>query len=236
MFTVKKTILILAAALLALPGVALAQGKGGGKPTGTTVVPTGGNATVDNLVNRYGPLAGSPENAQSLVNGLRDGTEVVLTRTVQGPPPPPPAPQTCTRVVQQTQPCQVPVYFPGTTFQIGTTTGTCTVNVNETYDCTPAASTTPPAPTLERVAFTPPTGNMGLGNVDIALAFATAQLTEAGVTSPAPADVKAALMGGQVTGQVTGKNSAVTLPGVLTLRAGGMGWGQIANQLGYKLQ
>jgi hypothetical protein len=233
MFTVKKTILILAAALFVLPCVALAQGKGGGKPTGTTTVPVGGNATVETLVNRYGPLAGSPENAQSLVNGLRDGSEVVLTRTVQAPPPPPPpppAPQMCTRVVQK--PCNEPIFIPGTNIQIGTK---MVCDVTETYDCTPPAppvSNTPPPPTTERIAFTPPTGNMGLGNVDIALAFAQAQLTEAGVKNPTPADVQAALMGGTVTGQ----NNSMNLPGILKLRAGGMGWGQIANQLGYKLQ
>ena len=75
-------------------------------------------------------------------------------------------------------------------------------------------------------------GNLGLGNVDIALAFAQAQLVEAGVMSPTPNDVQAALMGGSVTGQ----NNSMNLPGILTLRASGMGWGQIANQLGYKLQ
>src|SRR5689334_15868121 len=50
MFTVKKTILILAAALFVLPGVVLAQGKGGDKPTGTTTVPVGGDTSLDGLM------------------------------------------------------------------------------------------------------------------------------------------------------------------------------------------
>lgn len=224
----KKFMLLLAAALFVLPATGMAQGKGSGKPTGTTTVPVGGNNSFDGLVQKYQALAGSADNVQSLVSGLRDGTEVVLTREVQAPPPPPPAPQMCTQTVMV--PCQVPQFLPGTNIPTGFMVDS-TCPSTQTYDCTPPAA--PPAPpTIERITFTPPTGNMGFGNVDIALAFAQAQLIEAGIKTPAPADVKAALMGGQVTGQ----NNSLNLPGILTLRASGLGWGQIANQLGYKLQ
>jgi hypothetical protein len=215
MFTVKKTILILAAALAVLPGFALAQGKGGDKPTGTTTVPVGGEMSLDGLAKKYGAFAGSPENAQSLVSGLRNGTEVVLTGIEQ------PTGQVCTSQVMEpcpplTGPGGIPLPpIPGSQPQM------CAKD--KVVPC-------PPSPVRE--TFTPPTGNMGLGNVDIALAFAQAQLLELGIKTPSPKETKASLMGGQVTGSSNSRN----LPGILTLRAGGMGWGQIANQLGYKLQ
>ncbi len=103
------------------------------------------------LIERYTALAGSKQNATSLVNGLRDGKEVKLTK--------------------------------------GTTTET----------------------------FTPPTGKMGYGNVDNALALATASLEKKGITQPTPAQLEASLMD------------------VLKLRAEGQGWGQIAQARGVKL-
>lgn len=80
--------------------------------------------------------------------------------------------------------------------------------------------------------FTPPTGKMGYGNVYTSLALAKQQLANAGITEPTAQQLEAALVGGTVTspsGQTT------TLTGVLELRAQGMGWGQIAQQYGYKL-
>lgn len=103
------------------------------------------------LIERYTALAGSKQNATSLVNGLRDGKEVKLTK--------------------------------------GTTSET----------------------------FTPPTGKMGYGNVDNALALATASLEKKGITQPTPAQLEASLME------------------VLKLRADGQGWGQIAQAQGVKL-
>jgi hypothetical protein len=118
------------------------------------------------LVERYTGLAGSKENATSLVTGLRDGKEVRLTNA-QG---------------------------------------------SET--------------------FTPSTGKMGYGNVDHALALAEASLRQQGITNPTPAQLEAALMGGKIT-LASGKT--VELQGVLQMRASGMGWGQIANSMGFKL-
>lgn len=94
----------------------------------------------------------------------------------------------------------------------------------------PSSSTT-----TVTVKFTPPTGNMGWGNVDIALAFTEAQATENGIKNPpTPPQLQAILIGGQVINTVLKTN--VKVPGILTLRASGMGWPQIAEQLGFKLQ
>lgn len=120
------------ATLLALPLTGLAQSEG-------------------QLIERYTALAGSKENATSLVTGLREGKEVTLIR--------------------------------------GTTTET----------------------------FTPPTGKMGYGNVDNALALAAASLQEKGITQPTPAELEAAAMA------------------ILQMRFDGMGWGEIAKAQGFKL-
>ena len=233
MFTVKKTILILAAALTVLPGVVLAQGKGGDKPTGTTTVPVGGEMSLDGLMKKYGAFAGSPENARSLVGGLRDGVAVELTRTVPAPPPPPQVCYQTNSVPCAVQPAPPPPPPPGPGgFGFAPPPPPPPVQMCEQKVEVPCPPAPPAPPVVESESFTPPTGNMGLGNVDIALAFAQAQLLELGIQTPKPAEVKASLMGGQVTGPSNSRN----LPGVLKLRAGGMGWGQIANQLGYKLQ
>lgn len=128
----KKLLAFFGAAVLALPIPALSQSQ-------------------DQLVERYTTLAGTKQNATSLVTGLRDGKEVTLTR--------------------------------------GTTTET----------------------------FTPPTGKMGYGNIDNALALAEASLAKQGITQPTPGQLEASVMD------------------VLKLRADGMGWGQIAQHYGFKL-
>jgi hypothetical protein len=76
-------------------------------------------------------------------------------------------------------------------------------------------------------SFTPPTGKMGYGNIDNALALAEASLKAQGITHPTPEQLKAALVGGTVNG--------TKLDGVLALRASGQGWGEIAQSLGFKL-
>ncbi len=65
--------------------------------------------------------------------------------------------------------------------------------------------------------FTPPTGKMGYGNVDHALALAEASLKEKGITRPTPAQLEAATME------------------ILRMRADGRGWGEIAHSQGFKL-
>jgi hypothetical protein len=97
-------------------------------------------------------------------------------------------------------------------------------------------STTDPVTTTTTVTtFTPATGAMGYGNVYIALGLAEASLEEAGVVSPTATDIEAALNGGTVTPDINDPATTVELTGVLVLRADGMGWGKIANQIGVKL-
>lgn len=86
--------------------------------------------------------------------------------------------------------------------------------------------------TLDATTITPPTGKMGIGNVFISLALAQQELAAAGIKSPTPIQIQAALTGGTITG-ADGKT--VQLQGILTQRAAGMGWGQIANSMGIKL-
>ena len=105
----------------------------------------------DQLVSKYTTLAGSKENAASLVSGLRDGKEVKLTRNG------------------------------------------------------------------DTETFNPPTGKMGYGNIDNALAITQASLKEKGITNPTPAQLEAGVMD------------------VLRQRAAGEGWGRIAQSYGFKL-
>lgn len=81
-------------------------------------------------------------------------------------------------------------------------------------------------------SFKPATDKMGYGNVDLALGLAQASLAEHGIHNPTPEQIKAALNGGTIT---TKSGQRVTLPGVLKLRASGMGWGQVAHKLGVKV-
>lgn len=127
----------------------------------------GGTVVSDRISGDFSSFAGSPENAQSLVNGLRNGTEVRLA--------------------------------------------------------SPAA---PPA------SFTPPTGKMGYGNVFISLALAKQSLAAQGITQPTPEQLRTAMLGGQM---VNGSGQLVQTQGVLAMRAEGMGWGQIAHSMGFKL-
>lgn len=204
MFNRKPVVLLAAAVLLALPVAVMGQATKGGD-TATTTVPVGsgkGPVTGEQLIQRYLTLAGSEANAKSLVNGLRNGTEVTLTGTVAAPAPPPPP------IFGGFAPPPPPP---------------------------PPGSTGPTTTTIE-VNFVPPTGNMGWGNVDIALAFTEAQLTELELGKPTPRQLQAALMGGEVEYGSTTPKMKKTLPGILQLRASNMGWAQIAALLGYKLQ
>ena len=81
-------------------------------------------------------------------------------------------------------------------------------------------------------SFTPKTDKMGFGNVNIALSLAKATLAEQGIKRPTPAQIEAALNGGTVTNSA-GKQ--VTLTGILTQRASGLGWGKVAQANGFKL-
>ena len=91
------------------------------------------------------------------------------------------------------------------------------------------------SPVRTTTTINPPTGKMGFGNVFISLALAKQQLSQAGITQPTPTQLQAALLGGTIT---TGSGTTATttkLQGILTMRSQHMGWGQIAQKLGFKL-
>jgi hypothetical protein len=108
------------------------------------------SANDDRLVDRYTALAGSKQNAKSLVTGLLEGKEIKLVR--------------------------------GRTTQ----------------------------------KFTPATGKMDYGNVDITLALAEASLKERRITRPTPAQLHD------------------TVAAILKLRAEGKDWAEISKTHGYK--
>lgn len=83
--------------------------------------------------------------------------------------------------------------------------------------------------------FTPPTGKMGYGNVFISLAVAKQDLANAGITQPTAQQLQTALMGGTITSGTGAGATTTKFAGVLQMRSQGMGWGQIANSLGFKL-
>lgn len=85
---------------------------------------------------------------------------------------------------------------------------------------------------ITTTAFQPATGELGHGNAAISLALAQESLSQAGITQPTPAQIEAALNGGTLT---RSDGTTATLNGVLTLRAAGQGWGDIAKTLGVKL-
>ncbi len=82
-----------------------------------------------------------------------------------------------------------------------------------------------PAGTEVMTTFSPATKPMGYGNIRIALSLARAQLASQGITHPTTAELQGALVG---------TPDGMT-QGVLQMRASGMGWGQIANSMGFKL-
>ena len=97
---------------------------------------------------------------------------------------------------------------------------------------TPAAGGQPGTATR----FTPPTRPMDYGNVRIALALAREQLAQLGFDRPTPAQIRVALAGGGFASHVSGRvTPPFLLPGVLQMRAGGMGWTKIADTMGVRL-
>lgn len=184
MLTKKIAAQLIAGLFIALPGMALAQGKANPAPASEALAAM----PLERLIEKYTALAGSEDNATSLVEGLRTGTEVTLTGAFSPPAIPidPGAP-----------PIAMPIAVP----IIGGGGGT--------------------------ISFTPPTGTMGVGTVNIALALAAAQLKNLGIASPSPEQVRDVLMGGTVNGS--------QVEGILTMRAGGQGWGAIADALNQPL-
>lgn len=93
----------------------------------------------------------------------------------------------------------------------------------------------------ESATFNPSGQHLGYGEAYIALALAAQELRQAGVTSCAtPQQWQSALLGGPLstTTSSTTVASSVTptqLPGILTLRSQGQGWGQIAQEANVQL-
>jgi hypothetical protein len=100
----------------------------------------------------------------------------------------------------------------------------------------PAGSPPGTLPTTTQTTVTVPTKPMGWGNVKHALALAQDQLARAGITNPTAAQLQTALNGGALTvTNADGTTTTTTVKGVLTMRADGMGWGNIAKEGGTKL-
>ena len=86
--------------------------------------------------------------------------------------------------------------------------------------------------TTTATTITPPTEQLGNGNVNIGLALAREELSQWDITQPTAEEIKAALVGGEI---IAPSGGTVQLDGVLSLRSDGMGWGQIAQEYGVKL-
>ena len=187
-----KLRIIVAATLIAVSPAAFADDDGG---RSAAIQAEATAKPASKIASSFVVLAGSRQNAVALVNGLRNGTPIVL----QDPP---------------------------STTGTGTT-GTGTTGTGTTGTGTPSPSTT---------TITPATGHMGWGNVRIALALAEHTLAANGITKPTPEQLNAALNGGDITVKTgtgsTATTRTVTLNGVLTERASGMGWGQVAKAEG----
>lgn len=69
-------------------------------------------------------------------------------------------------------------------------------------------------PTAPSVTFTPATGKLGYGNINIALSLAKADLATLGIVNPIPAQLAAVLNGGTITTA----SGTVTMAGVLAQR------------------
>ena len=108
-------------------------------------------------------------------------------------------------------------------------------DVNLTTVVLPPEGSTEP-PTTTTTTFTPPTGKMGWGNVKHSLALAQDALAKQGITNPTAEQLQTALVGGDVVITNTdGTTTTTTMKGILTMRADGMGWGNIAKEGGTKL-
>lgn len=86
--------------------------------------------------------------------------------------------------------------------------------------------------TAGATTFTSPTKPMGYGNIRIAIALAQQQLASQGITQPTAQQMQTSLMGGTFT---NADGTQTTTQGILQMRASGMGWGKIANSMGFKL-
>src|SRR5574341_601666 len=108
------------------------------------------------------------------------------------------------------------------------------INLTRTQTTT-STTTGLPVTTTTTTTITPPTGQMGHGEVYISLALAKQQLGSMGITEPTPEQLQAALTGGTITQQTATGTTTTQMQGILTMRSHKMGWGKIAQELGTKL-
>ena len=85
---------------------------------------------------------------------------------------------------------------------------------------------------VTEVVIESPTGPLGNGEVRHTLDLARFQLAQAGIEQPTASELQAALTGGPVT---NGDGVTTDFQGILTRRSDGMGWGQIAHEMGTTL-
>jgi hypothetical protein len=100
---------------------------------------------------------------------------------------------------------------------------------------TTSTTTGLPVTTTTTTTITPPTGQMGHGEVYISLALAKQQLGAMGITEPTPEQLQAALNGGTITQTTATGIKTTEMQGILAMRSQKMGWGKIAQELGTKL-
>lgn len=81
------------------------------------------------------------------------------------------------------------------------------------------------------VRFISPLGPLGYGNISVALSLAQTNLAIYGLFEPGAQQIASALAGGEVL--IEGE--VLNLPGVLNMRAQGMQWSHIAEELGFTL-
>ena len=195
-------------------GLAIAvHAQSSGTASGTTTATSLGaqTATMDKLASSHGQTVVAEKNASSFV--ALAGSRVNALALVNGL-------RNGTQItLNGTQITLTSATTSGGT--TGSSGGTATGGTTATGSTTTGGTT-----------ITPPTGKMGWGNVFISLSLAQKVLTQAGITDPTTAQLKTALMGGDLIG---GDGKTVTVRGVLQLRADGMGWGKIAQVYGTKL-
>lgn len=115
---------------------------------------------------------------------------------------------------------------------------TWAVEATPTATPTPILTPTLTPPPVTGVTPTPtpsPAPTLNKGQTNIANSLATAQLAQYGITKPTQAQMNTALNGGTITVASDTGTKTVQLKGVLTQRAAGQGWGQIAHGMGLKL-
>ena len=85
-----------------------------------------------------------------------------------------------------------------------------------------------PQPAEPEVSFTPPTQPMSFSDIHHALLLAQAHLQAKNITNPTPAQIKAALAGGELP---NAQGDITRVIGILPLHRRGMSWAAIARAL-----